>query len=550
MQRQFELLPFGERAGVVHFANPVFQVLDLRAVLDVGAPALGIELADFGNAALDFLNGLPVALGCELFAALGAHLDQEKLGTELLQGPGEFFGFRIARHEIEHRQIACCVLDDACVIPEFEQTNVAMVKLQCFQLKLRAILRLQHKTVVTAPILHVLFQPALVKLEKREMSHRAFSVRASLGIHLEQTQIDAQLNFLLAIASRESADDDLARLIIPILEERRDIEVHRGRVWRTPSSSQRALAKNSFTIHSQTFRFSVARAIRNAAAMAPLNRELVLRHVRAALDEDIGSGDVTTLSVLPANAMTRAAMVAREEMVVCGLALAATAFQTLSAVNIPRIVDDGIRARPGTNLMEVEGPAQALLSAERVALNYVQRLSGIATLAARFVDAIVGTRATILDTRKTTPGWRELEKYAVRCGGARNHRSGLWDMVLIKDNHLAAVQDAKPDAIAAAVQRARQKYPNLKVEVEADTLEQVEQALAARADIILLDNMSVDELRAAVRLVSGRAKVEASGGVNLETVRAIAETGVDYISVGALTHSARAVDIGLDFLEL
>jgi nicotinate-nucleotide pyrophosphorylase (carboxylating) len=198
-------------------------------------------------------------------------------------------------------------------------------------------------------------------------------------------------------------------------------------------------------------------------------------------------------------------------------------------------------------LLEIEGPAAALLTAERVALNFVQRLSGIATLAARFVDAVAGTGAAILDTRKTTPGWRELEKYAVRCGNARNHRFGLWDMVLIKDNHLAALREAKPNAIAAAVERARQKFPALKIEVEADTLVQVEQAVAAGADIILLDNMPVEELRSAVRLVAGRAKTEASGGVNLQTARAIAETGVDYISVGAMTHSARAMDIGLDF---
>jgi nicotinate-nucleotide pyrophosphorylase (carboxylating) len=153
----------------------------------------------------------------------------------------------------------------------------------------------------------------------------------------------------------------------------------------------------------------------------------------------------------------------------------------------------------------------------------------------------------ILDTRKTTPGWRQLEKYAVQCGGAQNHRFGLWDMVLIKDNHLAALRDAKPNAIAAAVQRARGKFPALKVEVEADALTQVEQAVAAGADIILLDNMSLEDLRSSVRLVAGRAKTEASGGVNLQTVRTIAETGVDYISVGAITHSARAVDIGLDF---
>ena len=193
------------------------------------------------------------------------------------------------------------------------------------------------------------------------------------------------------------------------------------------------------------------------------------------------------------------------------------------------------------------GPARALLTAERVALNFVQRLSGVATFTAQFVEAVRGTRAEILDTRKTTPGWRRFEKYAVACGSGRNHRIGLYDLILIKDNHLAALRDEKPNAIAAAVQRARAKYSQLKVEVEADTLEQVAQAADAGADIILLDNMTPGQLRAAVALVAGRAKTEASGGVNLSTVRAIAETGVDFISVGAITHSVRAVDIGLDF---
>ncbi|HWF18377.1 MAG TPA: carboxylating nicotinate-nucleotide diphosphorylase, partial [Verrucomicrobiae bacterium] len=189
------------------------------------------------------------------------------------------------------------------------------------------------------------------------------------------------------------------------------------------------------------------------------------------------------------------------------------------------------------------------LSAERVALNFVQRLSGVATLTAQFVAAIEGTGAKILDTRKTTPGWRRFEKYAVTCGGGHNHRIGLYDMVLIKDNHLAALRDEKPNAIAVAVQRARAQFPKLKIEVEADTLEQVRQAVSAGADFILLDNMTLAQLREAVKIVQGRAKTEASGGVNLTTVRAIAETGVDFISAGALTHSARAVDIALDFEE-
>jgi len=171
----------------------------------------------------------------------------------------------------------------------------------------------------------------------------------------------------------------------------------------------------------------------------------------------------------------------------------------------------------------------------------------VATLTARFVEAVRGTRASILDTRKTTPGWRRFEKYAVACGGGQNHRFGLFDLVLIKDNHLAALRNEKPNAIAAAIQRARQRFPKLRVEVEADTLEQVEQAADAGADIILLDNMSPALLRESVQRIARRAKTEASGGVDLDTVRSIAETGVDFISVGALTHSARAVDIALDF---
>ena len=182
-----------------------------------------------------------------------------------------------------------------------------------------------------------------------------------------------------------------------------------------------------------------------------------------------------------------------------------------------------------------------------MARNFLQRLSGVVALTAQLENAVKGTRAQILDTRKTTPGWRQFEKYAVACGGGRNHRIGLYDLVLIKDNHLAALHNAKPNPIAAAVNRARKRYPKLKIEVEADTLEQVAQAVAAGADIILLDNMTRAHLRQAVKLVAGRAKTEASGGVNLKTVRAIAQTGVDFISVGALTHSAPAVDIGLDF---
>jgi len=280
----------------------------------------------------------------------------------------------------------------------------------------------------------------------------------------------------------------------------------------------------------------------------PLEAQEIRRAVQAALAEDIGSGDVTTLATVPAGATAIAIIRAREELVVAGIDFAEAAFREVSsAVYVERLVRDGEQVKTGVELLKISGPAAAILSAERVALNFLQRLSGVATLTAEFVAAIKGTRAEILDTRKTTPGWRRFEKYAVACGGGRNHRIGLYDMVLIKDNHLAALRDAKPNAIAAAVQGARNRFPKLKVEVEADTLEQVVQAVDAGADIILLDNMSSDQLREAVKLISGRAESEASGGVNLKTVRAIAETGVNFISAGALTHSARAVDIGLDF---
>ena len=283
--------------------------------------------------------------------------------------------------------------------------------------------------------------------------------------------------------------------------------------------------------------------------MQPLSRDEIERAVQAALAEDIGPGDATTLATVPESARARAAMIARQAIVVAGLDFAETAFRQLSVeVRCERAASDGKRISENAVLLRVEGPARAILTAERVALNFVQRLSGVATLTAQFVDLVAGTRAQILDTRKTTPGWRRFEKYAVACGGGQNHRFGLYDMALIKDNHLAALAGEKPNPIAAAVQRARKQYPQLKIEVEADTLEQVQQAADAGADIILLDNMAPAELRAAVNMVAGRAKAEASGGVSLASARIIAEAGVDFISVGAITHSARAVDIGLDFL--
>lgn len=271
--------------------------------------------------------------------------------------------------------------------------------------------------------------------------------------------------------------------------------------------------------------------------------------VRAALAEDVGTGDVTSEATIPAEHRSKAVIVAREWLVLAGAEIAELTFGEVDAgLLVTRTVSDGDRISPGQTILTVSGRTRSILTGERVALNFLQRLCGVATLTARFAEAIAHTKARILDTRKTTPGWRLLEKYAVSCGGGRNHRIGLYDLVLIKDNHLAALTDAEPNAVAAAVAKARERFPELKVEVEADRLDQVAQAVEAGADIILLDNMSNDDLRAAVAFVDGRAQTEASGGVNLQTVSGIAETGVDLISVGAITHSATAVDIGLDYV--
>jgi nicotinate-nucleotide pyrophosphorylase (carboxylating) len=279
-----------------------------------------------------------------------------------------------------------------------------------------------------------------------------------------------------------------------------------------------------------------------------LSSEEITSAVRAALAEDIGSGDATSEATIPVDATAVALMVAREPLIVAGLEFAARAFAEVdSTIVVERLTKDGDALTRGGELLRLSGPARGILSAERVALNFVQRLSGVASATAEFVKAIAGSKAKILDTRKTTPGWRRFEKYAVACGGGRNHRIGLFDLVMIKDNHLAALRGESPNAIAAAVKRAREQFPDLKVEVEADELDQVAQAVEAGADIILLDNMPPILLRQAVALVNGRAQTEASGGVTLNTVSEIATTGVDFVSVGAITHSVHAVDIGLDF---
>ncbi|MGI8402152.1 MAG: carboxylating nicotinate-nucleotide diphosphorylase [Gemmatimonadaceae bacterium] len=277
----------------------------------------------------------------------------------------------------------------------------------------------------------------------------------------------------------------------------------------------------------------------------PLTRKETTALVVAALEEDDTKHDITTAATVLSDRRARCRLVARKQGVIAGLPLAMEAFTQLDkAVTIRVDHEDGSRVRPDTSVMFLSGHARGLLSAERVALNFMQHLSGIASLTARYVDAIKGTGAHILDTRKTTPGLRRLEKYAVRAGGGLNHRMDLSSGVLIKDNHLAAVDGD----IRIAVKRARDVGPaGIKVEVECDTVGQVGAAIDAGADVIMLDNMSLTEMREAVKLVEGRAVVEASGGVTLETVKAIAETGVNWISVGALTHSAPALDLALDF---
>ena len=265
---------------------------------------------------------------------------------------------------------------------------------------------------------------------------------------------------------------------------------------------------------------------------------LTVPDTSAWLAEDVGSGDVTTTALIDEDQTCKAVVLAKETGVICGLEVAAAVFAELGVRFEPLVVEgSAVEAEP---IAEVEGSARGVLTAERVALNLIGRLSGIATLTRRYVDAVAGTGATILDTRKTTPGLRALEKHAVAIGGGTNHRLGLDDAVLIKDNHLRLA-----GGIAHAVTRAR-GATNLPVEVEAETLTQVREALEAGADTILLDNMTLGELREAVALVDGRAKLEASGGVTLDTVRAIADTGVDFVSVGALTHSARSLDVSLE----
>jgi nicotinate-nucleotide pyrophosphorylase (carboxylating) len=274
-----------------------------------------------------------------------------------------------------------------------------------------------------------------------------------------------------------------------------------------------------------------------------LTQEQIDAVVAAALTEDLGTGDATTLALVLEDARCRAELLLEEPGVVCGVPVAAAVFRALDAsVSVRTKLEEGTAVSDVPAVVaEVEGPARAVLSGERVALNLLGRLCGIASLTRRFVEVTDGTPTTVLDTRKTTPGLRALEKYAVRCGGGRNHRAGLYDGVLVKENHLR-IAGGVPAALAALDGRV----DGLPVEVEAETLAQVREAIDGGAPRILLDNMSPEEVREAVEVVAGRAELEASGGVSLGTVRAYAETGVDFVSVGALTHSARSLHVSLE----
>jgi len=281
------------------------------------------------------------------------------------------------------------------------------------------------------------------------------------------------------------------------------------------------------------------------SGLIPPPQHLIAEAVALALREDLGlAGDITSAATIPADQTSEARLVAREAGVIAGLPVARAAFHAMDGqVAFAAQADDGDRVDAGAELARITGRTRALLSAERVALNFLGRLSGIATLTAQYVDAVTGTRARITCTRKTTPGLRALEKYAVRAGGGVNHRFGLFDGVLIKDNHVAAA-----GGIGPAVQQARAAAGHMvRIEVEVDTLAQLDEALALGVDTILLDNMPEDALREAVTRTGGRALLEASGGVSLQTVGGIAATGVDLISAGALTHSARCLDVALDF---
>ncbi|HOK04977.1 MAG TPA: carboxylating nicotinate-nucleotide diphosphorylase [Victivallales bacterium] len=269
--------------------------------------------------------------------------------------------------------------------------------------------------------------------------------------------------------------------------------------------------------------------------------------IQLAIEEDLGSGDATSLSIIPPDSETKAILICNEECVCAGLPVAEKVFKKLNKnIIFTPLVKEGQLCKKKTILAKIAGKAIPILSAERTALNFLQRLCGIATVSHRYAMAVKGTKTKILDTRKTTPGWRNLEKYAVAVGGSSNHRIGLYDRIMIKDNHRTLASALYKCAIKDAVMKARKKFPQLEVEVEADTLKDVKDAVDAKADYILLDNMDINTIKKAVKIINGKAKIEVSGGITFSKLAKIAKTGVDFISCGALTHSVKAIDISME----
>jgi nicotinate-nucleotide pyrophosphorylase (carboxylating) len=284
--------------------------------------------------------------------------------------------------------------------------------------------------------------------------------------------------------------------------------------------------------------------------MSQLAPDILARIVAEAIEEDVGAGDVTTNSVVDKNREARAEIVVEEDCVIAGVSVARAVYEAIDEeLDFQKEVEDGRKANEGTVIVRVHGSARSILIGERTALNFLQRLSGIATLTSQFVEKTKRFGTKVMDTRKTTPGLRYLEKYAARVGGASNHRMGLYDMFLIKDNHLRAIASDKVRAIPIAIQRARKFNPNLLVEVEVENLEEFKQALKAQPDMILLDNMSAEEIAQAVKMAKGEVVLEASGGVSMENVEEIAGTGVDCISIGALTTAARGIRMKMELTE-
>jgi nicotinate-nucleotide pyrophosphorylase (carboxylating) len=273
----------------------------------------------------------------------------------------------------------------------------------------------------------------------------------------------------------------------------------------------------------------------------------VLRAIEQALDEDIGTGDATTLALVDPEVVTTAELQAREACRVAGVGVAQAVFERVDArLQCEALIDDGRDAAKDDVIMRISGPSAAILTGERLALNFMQRMTGIATMTRAFTEAVAGTGVMILDTRKTTPGLRSFEKYSVLCGGGSNHRMGLYDRVMIKDNHRFLWHDGDPTRLDLAVERARERFPRIEIEVEVENEAELRSALRAKPEWILLDNMSPERMRACVVITNGISKLEASGGITLETVRAAAESGVDAISLGCLTHSAPSVDLALE----